>query len=470
MEDYIKYLSKYNPLINTSESTSLDFDVPVYTPIDDDIPVVATPSKEEAQPQPEIQPQPEVKPEVQETNYNLSGDWDDKVGHMSNLIKLMNEEHIPFKVSSGFRKNALTNKGALSWHSKGYAIDIVPSAGSTWKDLKEKLYSNKRIQQWMKDNNMGAIDETGKDAHARFGATGANIHIGKDEYARNEFWRTVGKYQWGGSIPKSYTVKSGDTLDSISQLLNVSKDSLLKYSKIENPNKINTGDELYYYVKPTLGQNLSNFFFESPEDNAKKLMTTFTIEGNKTDKQNHPSVKIADRNKVIDEENNERAEDIALKFITGKGTKYNGWEDFKPNPYWDKVGQKWTVGFGYAQPDVHSYQNISKDKAYELTSKIINESIVPNLKKYKGFDKLDTNMKAALIDAAYGLGPTGFAKSKNLIGLMAEGAPKEEMIKEIDWNLNSNDGRATRTKARRLLANGTYNWNVAPYTKGYYEN
>lgn len=53
-------------------------------------------------------------------------------------------------------------------------------------------------------------------------------------------------------------------------------------------------------------------------------MTTFTIEGNKTDKQNHPSVKIADRNKVIDEENNERAEDIALKFITGKGTKYNG--------------------------------------------------------------------------------------------------------------------------------------------------
>lgn len=34
---------------------------------------------------------------------------------------------------------------------------------------------------------MGMIDETGKDANFKFGATGANIHIGKDEYAKKEF-------------------------------------------------------------------------------------------------------------------------------------------------------------------------------------------------------------------------------------------------------------------------------------------
>ena len=70
--------------------------------------------------------------------------------------------------------------------------------------------------------------------------------------------------------------------------------------------------------------------------------------------------------------------------------------------------------------------------AYELTSKIINESIIPNLQQYKGFNKLDTNMKAALIDAVYGLGPAGFSKSTNLIKLIANNAPKEELLKEMN--------------------------------------
>jgi len=105
----------------------------------------------------------------------------------------------------------------------------------------------------------------------------------------------------------------------------VSKDSLTKYSKITNPNKINTGDELYYYVKPSLGQNLTNFFFESPEDNAKKLMTEFQMENNITDKHTYPSTRISDRKStILPKSNTEKAEDIALKFITGKGTKFNG--------------------------------------------------------------------------------------------------------------------------------------------------
>lgn len=33
---------------------------------------------------------------------------------MSNLVNLMKEEHIPFKVSSGFRPNAVTNNGNSS--------------------------------------------------------------------------------------------------------------------------------------------------------------------------------------------------------------------------------------------------------------------------------------------------------------------------------------------------------------------
>lgn len=469
MENYSSYLSKYNQL-NSTPNTSINFDldVPIYTPIDN---TISNYSIEKIEPKKIPKLSSNLVSEPHKEPYSIEKNWDTKVGYMSSLINLMKEEQIPFKVSSGFRQNAITNNGNPSWHSKGYAIDIVPSAGTTWNDLKQKLYGNKRIQQWMKDNNMGMIDETGKSASAKFGATGANIHIGKDEYAKKEFWNTVGRYQWGGEIPKKYVVKTGDTLGSISQLLNVSKDSLTKYSKITNPNKINTGDELYYYVKPSLGQNLTNFFFESPEDNAKKLMTKFQMENNVTDKQIYPSTEISTKHEtVLPKTNTEKAEDIALKFITGKDTPFNGWESFSSNPYFDTIGKKWTVGFGYALPDANSYQKISKEKAYELTSKIINESIIPNLQQYKGFNKLDTNMKAALIDAVYGLGPAGFSKSTNLIKLIANNAPKEELLKEMNWNINSKDGRAIRTKGRISLAKGNYNWKAAPYSKESYEN
>lgn len=41
-------------------------------------------------------------------------------------------------------------------------------------------------------------------------------------------------------------------------------------------------------------------------------------------------------------------------------------------------------------------------------------------------------MKAALIDAVYGLGPAGFSKSTNLIKLISNNAPKEELLKEMN--------------------------------------
>lgn len=54
-------------------------------------------------------------------------------------------------------------------------------------------------------------------------------------------------------------------------------------------------------------------------------MTEFQMENNITDKHTYPSTRISDRKStILPKSNTEKAEDIALKFITGKGTKFNG--------------------------------------------------------------------------------------------------------------------------------------------------
>jgi len=57
--------------------------------------------------------------------------FDPNLGLMGEFVDVATEEGIPFKITSGYRPNAVTKNGSASWHSKGLALDIVPSKGVT---------------------------------------------------------------------------------------------------------------------------------------------------------------------------------------------------------------------------------------------------------------------------------------------------------------------------------------------------
>ena len=54
-----------------------------------------------------------------------------QVGNMQELINLMVEEGISFRITSGYRPGAKTKQGRPSHHGAGNAIDITPIKGQT---------------------------------------------------------------------------------------------------------------------------------------------------------------------------------------------------------------------------------------------------------------------------------------------------------------------------------------------------
>lgn len=111
--------------------------------------------------------------------------------------ELIEQEHIPARISSGYRKNGRTAQGRESNHSKldkygnSMAYDIVPLPGYSFDDLRQALYKNPRIINWFKQRNWGVLEEmqdgrrgfydlSGKFHYTK--ATGPHFHIGPDYY------------------------------------------------------------------------------------------------------------------------------------------------------------------------------------------------------------------------------------------------------------------------------------------------
>ena len=109
------------------------------------------------------------------------------VGNMQELINLMQEEGISFRITSGSRPGAKTSSGRLSHHGSGNALDITPIKGQTWDDLLNQMRKSKRFISYMQEHNLGILDERTKKMQAKTGATGAHFHIGPDQMARIQF-------------------------------------------------------------------------------------------------------------------------------------------------------------------------------------------------------------------------------------------------------------------------------------------
>lgn len=126
-------------------------------------------------------------PTVKQTTKSLirfAGEEKD-VGKMNEFINKAESLGIGFKITSGYRKEAVTSSGNRSRHADGLAIDIVPLDGESFDDLINKFKNSPELKQYMVDNNIGFLTEITKEEQEKYGATGANIHISIPGGTRN---------------------------------------------------------------------------------------------------------------------------------------------------------------------------------------------------------------------------------------------------------------------------------------------
>lgn len=114
------------------------------------------------------------------------------VGNMQELIDLMVDEGISFRVTSGNRPGAKTKSGNPSHHGSGDAFDITPIEGQTWDDLIAQMKASPKFIKYMNEHGLGILDERSKDVQAKTGATGEHFHIGPDLIARTQFKYLIG--------------------------------------------------------------------------------------------------------------------------------------------------------------------------------------------------------------------------------------------------------------------------------------
>lgn len=111
------------------------------------------------------------------------------------LPDLLKQQGIDFTITSGYRPNAVTKSGHKSNHSiEGGAYDIKPANGKSFEDLREQIYSNPTIVQWMNDHGWGIIEETTPDVMTKTGATGKHWHFGPDSMGVQNFKKRLEEY------------------------------------------------------------------------------------------------------------------------------------------------------------------------------------------------------------------------------------------------------------------------------------
>ena len=111
------------------------------------------------------------------------------------LPDLLKQQRVDFTITSSYRPNAVTKSGHKSNHSiEGGAYDIKPANGKSFEDLKEQIYSNPTIVQWMNDHDWGIIEETTPEVMAKTGATGKHWHFGPDSMGVQNFKKRLEEY------------------------------------------------------------------------------------------------------------------------------------------------------------------------------------------------------------------------------------------------------------------------------------
>lgn len=133
------------------------------------------------------------QPKIEKQKGTVSYKYKDlDVGNMQELIDLMADEGISFRVTSGNRPGAKTKSGNPSHHGSGDALDITPIEGQTWDDLIAQMKASPKFIAYMNEHKLGILDERSKKMQEKTGATGDHFHIGPDLKAITQFKYLVG--------------------------------------------------------------------------------------------------------------------------------------------------------------------------------------------------------------------------------------------------------------------------------------
>lgn len=161
------------------------------------------------------------------------------------LPELLKEEGIDFQVTSDYRPGATTKSGHKSNHSiKEGAYDIKPTNGKSFEDLRQEIYSNSRIRNWMNRHNWGIIEETTPEVMSKTGATGKHWHFGPDTMAVQNWRRNLIKYGQNG-------FKFEDTLQQTNtQIPNLNVNRIVLFKNILT-NMNNDIDDYNPYISNT---------------------------------------------------------------------------------------------------------------------------------------------------------------------------------------------------------------------------
>ena len=130
---------------------------------------------------------------TQETINNFSKD-NDSVSNDISFEELIKQEKLPVRITSSFRKGSEHNHGKKDSKGNSMAYDIVPTNGD-FEDLFNKIYSNPRIVNWLKQRNWGVLEELTPDVMRVTKATGKHLHIGPDPWAIRMFNTRLKKYE-----------------------------------------------------------------------------------------------------------------------------------------------------------------------------------------------------------------------------------------------------------------------------------
>lgn len=99
-----------------------------------------------------------------------------------------------FQITSGYRPGSRTKSGNVSWHASGNALDIIPTKGYTFDQLRQALIQYPDVVQYMQSKGIGILDETSPEMMIKTGATGKHFHIGKDKSAIQGLQVILNKY------------------------------------------------------------------------------------------------------------------------------------------------------------------------------------------------------------------------------------------------------------------------------------
>ena len=100
------------------------------------------------------------------------------------LIQLLDKYGAEVTITSAYRPGSTTSSGASSRHSKGQAIDIVPTNRKDYTQL-NALLGNQEIQDYLESAKLGVLNETSEEIQQKTGATGPHYHIGSDMYGKD---------------------------------------------------------------------------------------------------------------------------------------------------------------------------------------------------------------------------------------------------------------------------------------------